>query len=465
MIQRDTFTRLDSATLGVAEQGGTWVTAAITGVFEGSLGVVGNHAEVTAASAGFVGATLDALATNQTVQAAFTFPAGGVGIQHAAGLVLGYSPDPLTPSVVFAGIIRFGVGDEKLGVLEARIDSLGNVVAAVRAAVAYTIPLVPVTVRADLTDGVMRVWLNGVLTIDEIDIDSGIVGTYVGLAVADGAFVTAGVQIDNFQGVSASAPAMPGPCEPFATLADVQGLCPDVTQAQYDVFAMAASRTMYARTGRQYGLCRVRDLRPCAKRLVCGPADSWGPWVGLWRQWWQPAWGVCGCACSTSCTCAPAEEVDLGVIVHEVHRVIVDGDELASTAWHLDERRYLVRTDGDAWPYSQDMAALSGTGVFSVDMTYGIAPPRNVVLGTASLICELVKAKLGQDCALPENVRSQVRQGVATEYVPLSTIIGSGLTGVYLADLAIAEENPAKIMRSARGLTAGRGRRQRQVGP
>jgi hypothetical protein len=67
----------------------------------------------------------------------------------------------------------------------------------------------------------------------------------------------------------------------------------------------------------------------------------------------------------------------------------------------------------------------------------------------AILACELVKAHLGVDCALPARVQTLTRQGMSMAILDPQEFLAFGRTGLYEVDLAIAAVNPHGLRRRA----------------
>jgi len=184
----------------------------------------------------------------------------------------------------------------------------------------------------------------------------------------------------------------------------------------------AATEVLWQKSGQRYGLCEM-TIRPC--RRACG-GGSW-PFMDRWYEWSGGMWPrpllfdgmwfniACG-GCPGTCSCTILEEVLLPGVVSSVSQVKVDGVILPSSAYRLDDNQLLVRTDGGRWPYCQDMAAAdTQPGTFSVTFTFGEVPPVVGRQAAGQLACALARECMGEDCRLPANVTSLVRQGVSIE--------------------------------------------------
>lgn len=209
-----------------------------------------------------------------------------------------------------------------------------------------------------------------------------------------------------------------GPCAPWDPL---WGTCtiPTLSQcATGDMVAMA-TEVMWQASLQRFGLCTV-TVRPC--RREC--SENWAGyrWAGIWPRWTHLTQGwidmACG-QCQAGCSCTALSEALLPAPVYDVTTVKVDGQVLDPSAYRVDNNRLLVRTDSSMWPLCQDMRAPdTAAGTWSVTVRVGEDVP---VLGrqaVGELACEMLKACAGEDCMLPANVTSLIRQGVNVQYPP-----------------------------------------------
>lgn len=234
-----------------------------------------------------------------------------------------------------------------------------------------------------------------------------------------------------------------GPCADFADIDDVRG-CPDcaddavVPDAAITWALPVATRLMYLALGKKFqGACTVTNARPCGCGSCSGPAQHMGWATILWPG------TTCAGSCTGQCGCTTVPTIDLDRYpLRSIEEVKVDGVVLAPSAYRIDDWRWLRRVDGTGWPVCQNMR-LDDTeaGTFSVSFTWGNAPTPLVVAGTAELACEFAKARAGGACRLPDRASSVARQGMTVELVDVDGIL-EGRTGVHMADLAIAHENP-----------------------
>src|SRR5690606_26300487 len=108
------------------------------------------------------------------------------------------------------------------------------------------------------------------------------------------------------------------------------------------------------------------------------------------------------------------------------------GEILDSSKYRLDEHRYLVRTDGEAWPRCNDLRKSDQhVGTWSVTATFGTVVPPSGQFAVGELALEIAKACAGQDCKLsPANVQQITRQGVKKVFLDPNSIKDSGMMGL-----------------------------------
>ncbi|MHA4774760.1 hypothetical protein L1085_009680 [Streptomyces sp. MSC1_001] len=253
---------------------------------------------------------------------------------------------------------------------------------------------------------------------------------------------------------------VPGPCQwPIDTTC-----CPDWDGYSTEVKARAttfATSILDALTGHQFAQCPV-NYRPCGPRCAGGGgyvawpvgtpgvAGGGGPWMipyvdaGVWRN----------CGCTGGCSCAARCEVPFPTSVASVASVAIDGVELDPTAYRLDSwrgRPMLVRIDGDCWPQCQDMDAAAGeVGAFVITYSPGRPLPVAGQIAAGEYACEIAKACVGADCALPQQVASMTRNGVDLQIVDPVLVAEDGLTGLANVDLWIRSVNPARRAQRSR---------------
>jgi len=257
---------------------------------------------------------------------------------------------------------------------------------------------------------------------------------------------------------------MQGLCEPWPATwpCDISCESPTATGRAITI----ASEIVHSLSGRQFGLCTVA-LRPCRRECFETPwADSWTHWPG--SSWLSPAliggqWFniVCG-SCGDNCSCSSLSEVVLPARVDSIIEVKVDGSPLVTGAYRVDDNRTLVRIDGGSWPRCNDLnRADTQVGTWSVTARYGEEVPDLGQAAVGELACQIMRALGGEDCRLPANVQTLVRQGVTIAFPDPLQLFEGGLTGLYLVDLFIQTYNPHHLVRRAKTYSVDRPRARR----
>lgn len=225
--------------------------------------------------------------------------------------------------------------------------------------------------------------------------------------------------------------------------------CPD--WGSYDVeirdAAMAyATMTLWAATGRRFGLCEV-TVRPCGVRsancsevvgYVADGADGWLPYIytdGAYR--------------SPSGSCAPRCQVWLPGRVDSVVSVTQDGVTVDPASYRVDDWRWLVRTDGGCWPTVVDLS--SDVEPFEVTYMRGTPVPRPLLDAAATLACEWAKGAVGdKTCRLPARITSITRQGVSMSALDTDSLSKRNFTGIQEVDQVIFALNPRGLDAASR---------------
>lgn len=201
-------------------------------------------------------------------------------------------------------------------------------------------------------------------------------------------------------------------------------------------------------SGRVFGLS-AEVMRPCfgpPRRSIydgrSGHRDAGYFWPGVING--SQFTGSCGC--SSSCSCVGPSEIALVGPVYAVQKVLIDGVELDRGAYRLRARRWLVRTDGEPWPQSQDMAvADDADGAFTVAYLRGLALPEAGRYAAGDLACEFLKASSNEACRIPDRAASVARQGIDIQLLDPAVLFDGGYTGVSSVDLWLASVNPGKV--------------------
>lgn len=221
--------------------------------------------------------------------------------------------------------------------------------------------------------------------------------------------------------------------------ADIAALDP-IVKARAE---MLAWRSVQRLSGGRVALCPT-TIRPCAARCnptgwVTATADGFGPYVdgGRW-------YNACGCVRRTDCSCKNLSEIVLPGEVGAPVVVRINGAVLNPTAYRVDNGNRLVRTDGEAWPLCQDMAAAPDEeGSFTVTYYEGVAPDDALSYAAGLLAVEWYKSCQGRDCALPAGATRVTRQGVSFEIATGG--FDSGYSGIRAVDDIIGMYNPYRL--------------------
>lgn len=220
----------------------------------------------------------------------------------------------------------------------------------------------------------------------------------------------------------------------------------------------SATEVLWALSGRRFGTCTV-TLRPCRRECMDQWPWGWSEWGGsstldrwVWSdyRYWVPL-GCGGSGCSGGCSCTELSETILPGPVSSVVSVKLDGTPMATGSYRMDNNRLLVRTDGQKWPFCQDLSKDdTQPGTWSVTFSVGEPVPVSGQLAVGELGCEILRALNGQDCRLPPGVTSLVRQGVSIQIPDFGELIRDGRTGLYLVDMFLASANPHRLTQRAR---------------
>lgn len=222
--------------------------------------------------------------------------------------------------------------------------------------------------------------------------------------------------------------------------------CPalaDVSEDLRDALVSAATSLLWNWTGRVFSLsdltvrpCR-QDCEPTTYRGFAGIPSSLGintPFVPVLID------GdffnlTCQRKCKQGCGCTTTPEIGLPGPIDSITQVKVDGVVLPSSAYRVDNRRWLVRTDGESWPTCQNLTDDdTEVGTWSVSYLWGTPVPEGGKLAASVLSCEMAKAALGRDCSLPQRVQTVTREGVSIAVLDSFEGLEAGRTGLWLVD-------------------------------
>lgn len=199
-----------------------------------------------------------------------------------------------------------------------------------------------------------------------------------------------------------------GPCDDWLMPDDIFdcGPCSTIEEADRDHalaarMAQAASEFYWTHSGRQFGgLCDV-TVRPC-----------------------------CSHDCHTErCGCPDVQMLRLPGPVRGIIQVYEDGAVLSPAAYRVEQLKWLVRLDENAWSACQDQTAdpTSEPNTLQIRYVKGTLPPALGVAAATELACELYRGCApGGDCAIPSKVVNIARQGVSMQLISPEQI---GLTG------------------------------------
>lgn len=180
------------------------------------------------------------------------------------------------------------------------------------------------------------------------------------------------------------------------------------------------------------------------------PQARWRKGIFGWEArldgapWAQYGYCSCNRGRETGCTRVPEIQlphnyVDAASVV--VHLDGVDHD-IDSGLFRLDDKRWLVRLDGNGWPCCQPLSH-TALGAWSVAFDWGIGPDIGGVIASATLGYELAlsRAPKGADkCRLPKRVKTITRAGTTLAVLDPLSLFKDGLTGITEVDLWVASK-------------------------
>lgn len=176
-------------------------------------------------------------------------------------------------------------------------------------------------------------------------------------------------------------------------------------------------------------------VMPCAKTCHRPNADA----IALSGSPFHPvlltsgAYGNCWCAGGCSCKSAPSVLLDTPVGI--IESVVVDGVELPTSAYRVEDGNRLVRLDGEGWP-----ACAGDSFTVTYSQSYPVDLMGQYAAGVlAAEYLKLIGAERGK-CRLPSSVTNVVRQGMTFEIA--RGMFPDGVTGMPEVDSFILRWNP-----------------------
>lgn len=254
----------------------------------------------------------------------------------------------------------------------------------------------------------------------------------------------------------------------FSSLSDAPAIDPDLL----DQLCWVASTWLWRASGRQFpgpAATTVRPVAQCSGHQGIGHgnlADTFNSRGGTYG-WWDQGRGE------------GAFEVLLGhTPVRSVDQVIIDGTLFAQIAddgapnWRLDDARWLVRCDGNAWPGWQDWGHESGltasgdrSNTWEVTLTWGEDPPPDGAYAAQILAGELaLAANQSGECRLPRNVQSVTRQGTSMLMMDPGALLAGNRWGIPEIDFFVTSANPNGLQQPATMTSPDIGRAVRRAG-
>lgn len=190
------------------------------------------------------------------------------------------------------------------------------------------------------------------------------------------------------------------------------------------------SQVLYEMTGRRWPGLQSDVVRPAYPLARCGGRYGRGPLYGRGRQC-----GECGCYDDHRLIQLP------GRPVRAITEVRVADEIVAPSAYAVVDGSWLVRRDGQPWPYLVDITAdVAGPGQLVVDYTWGADPPPAWADAAGILACELATGwnpDTAGSCRLPKRVTQISRDGVTMAILDPLTLFAGGLTGLPEVDMML----------------------------
>jgi hypothetical protein len=154
-------------------------------------------------------------------------------------------------------------------------------------------------------------------------------------------------------------------CEQFIGTADIECDCGDTSAADLSLLIDQASDALAVLTGGKVSGRCTDVVRPCNDGSRCGCSELW------------------------SCGCSPIDGITLAGPNPVIDAITIDGT--AFTEYALVDGNRLVRTDGQVWPGTQDLATASTeTGTFEITYTHGLVIPELAKRAASEIVCSFL---------------------------------------------------------------------------
>lgn len=209
----------------------------------------------------------------------------------------------------------------------------------------------------------------------------------------------------------------------------------------------AAQDILNRLSGGKFGVCQL-TIRPIWRSWaftqygIMGASSSpWGPVLFDGRVYATMGCGCGGPGCGHPW---PGTQIELPAPVQGVDQVLINGQIVPPTAYRVDDKKYLVRTDGALWPYWNDLnRAVGEADTFAVTLHRGIPVPAGGRGAVTALAVEIAKARAGDKaCRLPARVTQIVREGVTYTMLDNLAFLDKGRVGMPEVDMWLAAVNP-----------------------
>lgn len=239
-----------------------------------------------------------------------------------------------------------------------------------------------------------------------------------------------------------------------------------LSEEDRDLVARAASRMMWAASGRQFsGICRETVRPPCAnvlgaEGLAAGTRLSDGSlWLGDIGTSVLPeatfgGGGADGYAPRSLIT--PSTVTLPGFPIVDVEMISIDGTDLDPSEWLIVEDRSVIRTGNKSWPLWQRIdRPLGEAQTFGIRYTFGTAVPPEGTLAARVFGVEIGKSPAFLDdksCRIPKRLQQITREGMTAVIIDPFQFLDKGGFGIYEVDTFINSTNPHHLSRDAKVL-------------